>query len=195
MPADSLAWDTLESDVAYSCPGFDIITQTVRLPDGTTTDFDYLSEPASVCILPFVADGAEGGTGDDESADARVVCIEEWRQAVGRRNRGLPVGTTEPDDETLEAAARRELAEETGYVAADLEPLVTVEPANGLADSVMHFFVAHGCEPAGDQRLDHDESISVAPMRYAELLEAVREGEIRDGRTVLAVAYYQLLRE
>jgi len=77
MTADPLAWDTLESDVTYSCPGFDVVTQTVRLPDGSETDFDYLSEPESVCILPLTDDG-----------DA--ICIEEWRQAVGRVNRGLP---------------------------------------------------------------------------------------------------------
>ncbi len=180
MTADPLAWDTLESDVTYSCPGFDVVTQTVRLPDGSETDFDYLSEPESVCILPLTDDG-----------DA--ICIEEWRQAVGRVNRGLPVGTTEPDDDDLETAARRELAEETGHTAATLEHLITVEPANGLADSVMHFFVAEGCEPAGEQRLDYDESIRVSPMPYASLLEAVRNGEVRDGRAVLAVSYYQLV--
>ena len=178
MTADPLAWETLESDVAYTCPGFDIVTQTVRLPAGHQTDFDYLSEPESVCILPF--------SGDE------VVCIEEWRQAVGRINRGLPVGTTEPDDEDIAAAARRELAEETGHIADTLEPLVTVEPANGLADSVMHFFVAHDCRPEGELALDHDESIRVAPMPYDELREAVSEGAIRDGRTVLAVSHYEL---
>ncbi|MFP8891130.1 NUDIX hydrolase [Natrialbaceae archaeon A-CW2] len=179
MPADPLAWETLESDVAYTCPGFDIITQTVRLPDGERTDFDFLSEPPSVCILPFTNDGD-------------VVCIEEWRQAVGRLNHGLPVGTTEPDDEDLETAARRELREETGHEATTIERLVTVEPANGLADSVMHFFVARGCAPTGEQQLDADESIRVAPQPYDDLLEAVRAGDVRDGRTVLAVSHYEL---
>ena len=179
MSSDPLAWETVERETAYSCPGFDVVNESVRLPDGTETEFDYLSEPESVCVLPFRPDGD-------------VVCIEEWRQAVSRVNRGLPVGTTEPADEDLETAARRELAEETGYEAGRLEPLVTVEPANGLADSVMHFFVGHDCRPAGDQRLDHDESIRVRTMPFAELLEAVAAGEIRDGRAVLAVSYYRL---
>ena len=179
MPSDPLAWETLDSRIAYTCPGFDVVNERVRLPDGTETEFDYLSEPASVCVLPFTPDG-------------EVVCIEEWRQAVDRVNRGLPVGGTEPDDDDLEAAARRELTEETGHEAETLEQLVTVEPANGIADTVLHFFVARGCRPTAEQRLDHNESIRVAPTAFDDLLEAVRDGEIRDGRTVLALSYYQL---
>ncbi|QRV16342.1 NUDIX hydrolase [Haloterrigena salifodinae] len=179
MPTDPLAWETRDRQIAYTCPGFDVVNERVRLPDGTETEFDYLSEPASVCILPFTPDGD-------------VVCIEEWRQAVDRVSRGLPVGGTEPDDDDLEAAARRELAEETGHEAERLEQLVTVEPANGIADAVLHVFVARGCRPTAEQQLDHNESIRVAPTAFEDLLEAVREGKIRDGRTVLAVSYHQL---
>ena len=179
MTADPLAWETLDSSVSYSCPGFDVRTETVRLPDGTVTDFDYLSEPPSVAIVPFTPDGA-------------VVTIEEWRQAVERINHGLPVGTVEPTDDDFEMAARRELLEETGHEATSIDPLVTVEPANGLADSVMHFFVARGCRPSAEQRLDHDESIRVTITELETLCESLVAGTIRDGRTVLALSYYLL---
>lgn len=176
---ESLAWDTLDGEVAYACPGFDVRHETVRLPDGTETDFDYVSEPPAVVILPFTPEGA-------------VVAIEEWRQAVGRINRGLPAGSTEPTDADLEAAARRELREETGYEADRIEPLVTVEPANGIADSVHHYFLARGCEPAGGQDLDHNESIRARPIPYDELFDAAGRNELRDGRAVLALTYYEL---
>ncbi|MFC3956775.1 NUDIX hydrolase [Halovivax cerinus] len=172
-------WETREETVAYSCPGFDVITQSVRLPDGTETDFDYLSEPPSVAVLPFTPDDA-------------VVTTEEWRQAVERWVRGIPVGGVEPADTDLSVAARRELAEETGYEAETVEHLRTVEPANGLADSLLHLFVARGCRPAGDQRLDRDETIRVRERPYEALKRAVLDGEIRDGRPVLAVSYYEL---
>ena len=177
---DELAWETRESRVAYTCPGFEIRHDEVTLPDGTETDFDYLAEPPAVVVLPFTPDGD-------------VVCIEEWRQAVGHVNFGLPVGTVEDDDVDLSTAAHRELTEETGYEADTVEPLVTVEPANGIANSEFNLFVARGCTPDADQDLDADESIRPTTRPYEELRDAVAAGEIRDGRTVLAVGQYELV--
>ncbi|MFC4447582.1 NUDIX hydrolase [Halorussus aquaticus] len=175
---DPLAWATLDSAVAYSCPGFDVRHEDVRLPDGTETDFDYVAESESVVVLPFTPEGD-------------VVVIEEWRQAVRRVNRSLPVGGMEPEDENRDAAARRELREETGHEADGVEFLTSVEPANGIANSVLHFFVARGCTPTAEQELDHNESIRVETTTLDELREHVAEREIRDGRTTLGLLYYE----
>ncbi|ADE03759.1 NUDIX hydrolase [Haloferax volcanii] len=182
-PGDDLAWETTDTRIDYSCPGFDIRMDDVRLPDETESDFHYVDEPAAVVVLPLTPDGD-------------VVVIDEWRQAVGRTNRGLPAGGTEPDDDDdYAAAARRELAEETGHEAEAVEPLVTVEPANGIANSVHHYFVARGCEPSADQNLDFNESIRPTTVGYDDLERAVLAGEVRDARTVLGVLYYELAGE
>jgi ADP-ribose pyrophosphatase len=175
MDEDPLAWETLSAETAYSCPGFDVVHEEVRLPDGTETDFDYLSEPPAVVVLPLTPDG-------------EIVVIEEWRQAVDRVNRGIPAGSTEPDaDADLAAAAARELREETGYEAGDLEHRGAVEPANGFADSVHHHFLARDCRPTAEQQLDDDESIRVDTAPFDDLLSAALSGELRDARAVLAV--------
>jgi ADP-ribose pyrophosphatase len=67
-----------------------------------------------------------------------------------------------------------------------------VEPANGIADSVLHLFVAYGCSRDADQQLDYNESIRVETTTLAALRDAVAAGEIRDGRAVTAVCYHQL---
>ncbi|MFC7202686.1 NUDIX hydrolase [Haloferax namakaokahaiae] len=177
--ASDLAWETTDTRIDYSCPGFDVRMDDVRLPDGTETDFHFVDEPPAVVILPFTPDGD-------------VVVIDEWRQAVGRVNRGLPAGGTEDHDTDLAEAARRELAEETGYEAGGIEPLVTVEPANGFANSVHHYFVATGCTPDSDQNLDFNESIRPTTVAYDELRADVLAGEVRDGRTVTGLLYYEL---
>jgi ADP-ribose pyrophosphatase len=181
-PDPELSWTVRDSWVAYDCPGFEVRHDEVTLPDGTETDFDYLAEPPAVVVLPFTPDG-------------EVVCIEEYRHAVGRVNFGLPVGTVEDADTDLGTAAHRELAEETGYAAEAVESLTTVEPANGIANSVHHYFVATGCTPERRQDLDFDESIRPTTVDYDDLRAAASEGRLRDGRTALAVAQYELAGE
>lgn len=191
MPEDALAWETLSSRTAYTCAGFEVLNERVRLPDGTETEFDYLSEPESVVILPFTGDAREIARDPD---GATVVVIQEWREAVGRVSRGLPAGGVEPGDDDVAATARRELTEETGYVADAVEHLVTVEPANGIADTVHNYFVAYGCVPSGDQQLDIDESIRVTTTTLGDLRTDIVAGDVRDGRTVTGVCYYQVQR-
>jgi len=179
LETDPLAWETLGSETEYTCPGFDVRRDEVRLPDGTVTEYHAAAEPDSVVVLPFTDEGD-------------VVVIEEWRQAVGRVNCGLPAGGLEPEDEDVTAAARRELAEETGYEAGAIERLATHEPANGLLDAAFHYVVARGCEPTAEQELDDDESIRVGTATFADLRERALAGDLRDGRSALAVLQYAL---
>lgn len=182
MSEEDLRWETRNSTVAYSCPGFDVRNESVVLPDGTETDFDYVDEPESVVILPFTEDGD-------------VVVIEEWRQAVRRVNRGLPVGGLEPEDEDRLGGAHRELAEETGYEAERMDHLVTVEPANGIANAVLHYFVAYDCTPTAERALDFNESIKQDTTTFDALRSDVADGAVRDGRTVTGVLYYDAFGE
>ncbi len=180
--SDELTWETLDARTAYTCEGFDVVTEDVRLPDGTEAAFDYLAEGESVVVLPFTPNG-------------EVVVVEEWRQAVKRVNRGLPAGSVEPDDDEPADAVRRELAEETGYEAGSVEPLTSVEPTNGFADAVFHYFVARDCEPTAEQQLDYNESISAGTTTFDELVERVRTGDLRDGRAATAILYYALFED
>jgi len=176
---DEHAWETLATDIAYSCPGFDIVHEDVQLPDGTETDFDFLREGDSVVVLPLTTEG-------------EVVVIGEWRQSVKRVNRALPAGSMEDSDDEPRDAVARELREETGYEAETVDHLYTAEPANGYADSVFHYFLAEGCAPTAEQDLDFNESIRVETTDFEELLESVRAGDLRDGRSAVGIMYYAL---
>ena len=178
MADDPLQWETLDTDIDYACPGFEVRRDDVRLPDGTETDYHYVDESPAVVILPLTVDGD-------------VVVIEEWRQAVDRVNRGLPAGSMEGDEEPTDAA-HRELREETGYEADRIEPLLTTEPSNGIANSVHHHFVAYDCEPTAEQELDDNESIRVETVGYDEYLDNVVNDDLNDGRSALTLLQYEL---
>lgn len=175
--ADVPGWDTLERRVAHRCEAFDVYVERIRLPDGSTARFDYVAEPPSAVVLGFT-------TADE------VVILREYRHAVGRVAIGLPGGSAEAADDDLVATARRELREEAGYVAGSIEPLLTAEPANGLLDSVRHYYVAEGCKPVTDSDRDRDETIAVDTVPYGALLDRVLAGKVRDERTVTAVAVH-----
>ena len=178
MTDDPLNWETLATGIDYTCPGFDVRRDDVRLPDGTDAEYHYVDESPAVVILPLTPDGD-------------IVVIEEWRQAVDRVNRGLPAGSMEGDEEAT-AAAHRELREETGYEADRIEHLLTAEPSNGIANSVHHHLVAYDCEPTAEQELDDNESIRVDTVDYDDHLNSVVGDELHDGRSALTLLQYEL---
>lgn len=180
MDTEDLTWETVDTEIDYSCPGFDIRLDSVQFPDGSDGEYHYVDKPGAVVILPFTPQG-------------RVVVIDEWRQAVDHVNRGLPAGTVEPEtDMDVEATAARELREETGYVAESFEQLTTVEPSNGVTNAVHHHFVATDCEPAASQDLDHNEDIQVATIEFDDLLDGILDGNITDARTAVSVMQYAM---
>jgi ADP-ribose pyrophosphatase len=175
--ADEREWETLRSEVAWSGRAIDVVVDHVRLPGGAELSYEYVNEPDGVVVLPVTDAG-------------NVVMINEWRQTVGRVDLALPGGSLSGDNP--EAAARRELEEETGYVSGSLSHLITVEPTNGTTDGVHHHFVAEGCRPEGTQRLDQTETIDTIELPIEEVRDAVQSNRIRDGKTVTAVLYHRL---
>ena len=175
-----LAWETLGARTVYTCEGFDVVNEDVQFPDDTIGAYDYVVEGESVVVLPFTREGD-------------VVIIDEWRHPVRRVNRGLPAGGLEPEDDDPEDAVARELEEETGYEPGTVEHLTTVEPSNGIADTVFHYFVARDCTPTGAQNLDYNEDIRVDTTTFEALVEAARADELLDGRTMLGVLCYELV--
>ncbi len=130
---------------------------------------EIVRHPGAVMIVPLL---------DDE----RVVMIRNYREAVEADLWELPAGKLEPG-EPPEAAAARELLEETGYRAGRLDKLTEFYTSPGFADELMHAFVATDLTP-DQQRLEPGERITVEIMHVSQALNMIREGEIRDGKTI-----------
>lgn len=111
-----------------------------------------------------------------------VVLVRQVREAVGESVLEIPAGILEPHGESPGEAAARELAEETGYRASEVESLGSILTSPGFADERIHLFVARA-----ERTADPEEGIEVVLMIFAEAVAATLDGRITDAKTVSAL--------
>ena len=147
---------------------------------GREVTFTFLSTKDAVVIVPRTKAG-------------KVVLVRQIRPAVNEELLELPAGGIEKDEDPLQAA-RRELAEETGYVAADMRLISSFYPSPGITTERMYMYLAEVGEQSG-QQLDDGEDIAVEEYTLEEAWELVKRGEIRDGKTVVGLSMLNLSRD
>lgn len=152
----------------------------VRLPDGSEAVREYIRHPGAVVILALLDDG-------------HVVLERQFRYPHGRVFVELPAGKRDPG-ETPEATGRRELLEETGYVAAEWRRLGVIHNAIGYSDEGIELWLARGLELRAP-KLEAGEFLEVFALPLAEALEMVRDGRITDAKTVVGLLWSRCLLE
>lgn len=156
----------------YSGKVVDLDVDEVDEPGGVRGTREVVRQRGSVAALPVHDDG-------------RVVLVRQYRYAVDASVWELPAGRRDPG-ETAEAGARRELEEEVGLRPERLEPLAEFWTTPGFCDEVMHLFRATGLETV-PPRPEADERIEWAEFTLDQAREMIRRGEIREGKTLVAL--------
>jgi 8-oxo-dGTP pyrophosphatase MutT (NUDIX family) len=118
-----------------------------------------------------------------------VVMVRQQRHGTGDFTLELPGGMVDPGDADPAAAARRELAEETGYAAALVEPTGVIAPNPALQSNRCHSFLARGVRRVGPPSLDAGEDIEVVTVPLVEIPARVASGEITHALVVVAFAF------
>lgn len=131
--------------------------------------------PRAAAVVPIMDDG-------------RILLIRQYRHCVGRVLLELPAGRVDAG-ETVEAAARRELSEETGFEADHWTPLGRFFPLAGLSNHEGFFFEARGLRP-GTRHPDEFEDIELAPTTPAEARRLIASGELVDGFCQLGLFHW-----
>jgi len=122
--------------------------------------------------------------------DERVLCLWQYRHAVGRRFVEVPAGLLDqPGEEPLDVA-RRELVEEAGYEAEEWTHLVSTYASPGISAELAHLYLARGLRHVGRQGFtpEHEEAeMETGWVPFAELRAAVLDGRVQDAPVVIAV--------
>ncbi len=145
---------------------------TVALPGGGTATREIVEHDPVAAIVPVEADGT-------------IVLIRQFRLATGEVMLEIPAGIVDPGEDA-EAAAQRELQEETGLRAAKLTPLGEFFASPGFLTELMTVFLAEGLSEAPLDG-DDDEDIVVQRVTLEEAVRLVEDGEIRDAKSVAGI--------
>jgi len=152
---------------------------TVRFPDGSTGELELIRHPGAAAVVPCLT--------DPKGSDPTILMIKQYRYAAGGSLWEVPAGTLDPNEAPV-ACARRELLEETGVTAERLEPLSAILTTPGFTDEIIHLFMASGLR-RGTAAPERDEFIEAVPRPLSEVLAGIRDGEIRDAKTMVAILY------
>ena len=139
---------------------------------GRKARWEVVHHIGSVGIIPILSDG-------------RIVLVEQFRYAVRERLLEIPAGTLHKGETPL-SAAKREIQEETGYAAKDLKKINIFYPSPGVTDEFVVIYKATGLKPS-KLAADFDEDIKVKVVKLSDALRYIKEGRIKDAKTIIAL--------
>lgn len=151
----------------------------VQFPDGSDGELEVIRHPGASAVVPLL---------DDPSvADPRIVLVRQYRYAASGFLYEIPAGRLEQGESPMDCA-RRELEEETGYRAANMELLVSILTTPGFTDERIHLFVAWGLKP-GLERHERDEFLTNVTLPRTRVMQLLERGEIPDAKTAVALLF------
>ncbi len=160
----------------------DLDVDTVRFPNGQSGELEMIRHPGASAVVPVLT--------PDGSEDPQILLIRQYRYAAGGHIWEVPAGRLEKG-ESPEACARRELLEETGATAKRWDRLTTVFTTPGFTDERIHIFAARDLSVNPQEtRHEADEFMEVKPVPVRRAIEMIRDGEMVDAKSIVAVLFY-----
>ncbi len=171
--------ERVRSRRAYDGRLIKVDVDSLKAPDGTEFDLEIIRHPGAAAIVPLLSDPGAG--------DPSILLLEQHRYAAGGPIWEIPAGVLEPGEDPLDCA-RRELLEETGARADEIEHLTTIFTTPGFTDEIIHLFLATGIT-VGEPKHQMDEFIKVRARPLSEILRMIGAGEIQDSKSIVGILF------
>lgn len=174
MSIDSVRWKKISSKRIANCRAFGVLeNETERVSDGERTSFFAIDIPDWANVIALTPSN-------------EVVMIEQYRHGTETVALELPGGIID-ENEDPETAARRELAEETGYTSEKWVKLGWTHPNPAIQGNVIHHFLALDSEKTADAELDEHEDIETMLVPESEIAGLVANGSIKHSLVLTAL--------
>jgi ADP-ribose pyrophosphatase len=165
----------IEGDLVLDGTLLKVRRDRVRLPDGSEGVREYIRHPGAVAVVALFDEGS-------------VLLERQFRYPHRREFIEIPAGKLEPGEPHL-ATAKRELAEETGYAAAEWRYLGVIHTAIAYTDEAIHLYLARRLSRT-ERKLDQGEFLETLVRPFDEALAMIRDGELTDAKSVAALLWF-----
>jgi ADP-ribose pyrophosphatase len=165
----------LSEETIWEGSSWQFQVESVALPKNATMERGKIRHPGAVVLVPVL----------QTKPTPQILMIRQYRHVLKETILELPAGTRGWDEAWLDCA-QRELQEETGHRADEFTELGDIWPAPGVSDELMRLYLAMGLHP-DPLPADADEEIEVVPMSLDDCLTLVKNGRIRDAKTIIGV--------
>ena len=164
---DNKPWKVVESEYLFKQPWLTVRKDHVKLPNGNDIpDYYVLEYPDWINTIAI-------------TKDKKFILVSQYRHGLGRTSMELCAGVCEEDDESPLISARRELLEETGYGNGEWEKYMEISANPGTHTNMVHCYLATDVEKISKQNLEPTEDISVHLLSLEELIELLKNDEIK----------------
>ncbi len=169
------SWKLIDSNTVFDTPWYRIRKDRVQLPSGVIIDDYYVSELPNVALVFPI------------TPEMEVVFVRQYRHPVQRVLTELPAGTFDKNKETPQAAAGRELLEETGYTAKNFQPLATIFEYPTKDSHSIDIFLARDARQITKPKTQRVEDIEILKIPLSQTLAMVYGGQIQVSGSITAI--------
>ena len=166
-------------ELAYTGTVLKIYKDRMEFSNGNHEDWDFIHHDGAAAVIPVMDDG-------------KILMVTQYRNALERDTLEIPAGKLDAPGEPGIECARRELEEETGYRAENIEWLMDLRTTVAFCDEFIDVYLARDLVKS-TQHLDEGEAIDVEAHDVDELCEMIYAGKIQDSKTVSAILAYKNL--
>lgn len=171
---------TIKSEQIFTGKIIQLQVDDVSLPNGETSTREIIKHPGAVAVIPITKDN-------------KIVFVEQYRKPLEKSLVEIPAGKLE-EGENPEAAAIRELEEETGYTTNELSLVTSFYTSPGFADELITIYITDTIEKMTEHVAgDDDEFVEIIELTLDEAKQYVEDGRIKDAKTNYAILYLHAL--
>lgn len=171
---------TIHTEKIYDGKIVQLQVDDVTLPNGKKSKRELIKHSGAVAVIPITKDN-------------KILFVEQYRKPLEKPLIEIPAGKLEKDEDP-ELAGIRELEEETGYTAKNLQLITSFYSSPGFADEIVYIYITNELEKLENPPIgDEDEFVEVHELTLDEAKQYVEELRIQDAKTNYAVLYLHAL--